>query len=210
MSLVGKKAPAFKAPAVINGEEIIEGFTLEQYLGKNEVVLFFYPRDFTYVCPTEIHAFQDILKEFKKRGVEVVGASTDTEETHLAWLMVPKAQGGIQGITFPLIADNSKTIAISFGILGGEYHYEPDGKLGFTGTPNALRATFLIDKLGIIRHEYINYYPLGRNIEETLRMVDAWQHYERKGEVCPANWEEGQEGLNATREGVSNYLSKHG
>jgi peroxiredoxin (alkyl hydroperoxide reductase subunit C) len=121
MSLVGKKAPLFKAPAVINGDEIVEDFSLEQYLGKKEVIFFFYPKDFTFVCPTEILAFQEKLAEFEKRNVAIVGASTDTEETHLAWLNTPKDQGGIQGVTYPIVADVSKTIATNYGILGGDW-----------------------------------------------------------------------------------------
>ena len=192
MSLVGKKAPVFKAPAVINGEEIIENFSLEQFKAKKEVIFFFYPKDFTFVCPTEIIAFQEKLDVFRKRGVVVVGVSTDTEETHLAWLMTPRDRGGIEGVTFPLVADTSKTIANNFGVLGGEYRITEDQTLNFSGSPVAYRATFLIDKQGIVRHEYINYYSLGRNIEETLRVVAAWQHYEKSGELCPADWEEGR------------------
>jgi peroxiredoxin (alkyl hydroperoxide reductase subunit C) len=209
MSIVGKKAPVFKALAVINGDEIVENFSLEQFIGKKEVVLFFYPKDFTFVCPTEILAFQEKLAEFKKRGVEVVGASTDTENTHIAWLNTPKNQGGIAGVTYPLIADVSKTIADAFGILGGEYDYSEEGDLVFEGSPIALRGTFLIDKKGIVRHEYVNYFPLGRNIDDTLRIVDAWQHHEKYGEVCPANWSEGKDAMKESREGVADYLSKH-
>jgi peroxiredoxin (alkyl hydroperoxide reductase subunit C) len=209
MSLVGKKAPLFKAGAVINGDEIIEDFSLEQYLGKNEVIFFFYPKDFTFVCPTEIHAFQEKLAEFEKRGVKVVGCSTDTEETHLAWLMTPKDNGGIEGVTYPIVADVSKTIATNFGVLGGDYDYNEEGELEFDGAPIAFRGTFLIDKEGIVRHEYINFFPLGRNIDDTLRIVDAWQYHEKFGEVCPANWEEGKDAMQATREGVASYLSTH-
>ena len=160
MSLVTKKAPIFKAGAVINGEEIVTDFSLEQYIGKKEVIFFFYPKDFTFVCPTEILAFQEKLKEFEKRNVAVVGCSTDTEETHLAWLNTPKNQGGIKGVTYPLIADVSKTISDSFGVLAGEYSYNEHAQLTFEGTPIALRGTFLIDKQGIVRHETINFFPL--------------------------------------------------
>lgn len=209
MSLVGKKAPLFTAGAVINGEEIIEDFSLEQYLGKNEVIFFFYPKDFTFVCPTEIHAFQEKLAEFEKRGVKVVGCSTDTEETHLAWLMTPKDNGGIEGVTYPIVADVSKTIATNFGVLGGDYDYNEEGELEFHGAPIAYRGTFLIDKEGIVRHEYINFFPLGRNIDDTLRIVDAWQYHLKFGEVCPANWEEGKDAMQATRDGVASYLASH-
>jgi peroxiredoxin 2/4 len=209
MSLVGKKAPIFSTAAVINGEEIVENFSLEQYIGNKEVVFFFYPKDFTFVCPTEILAFQEKLAEFEKRGVAVVGASTDTEETHLAWLATPKAQGGIEGVTYPLVADTAKTIAHNFGVLAGEWNYNEEGELTFEGAPVAFRGTFLIDKNGVVRQETINDLPLGRNIDEMIRLVDALQHVEKFGEVCPANWEEGKEAMTATKEGVSTYLSKN-
>lgn len=209
MSLVGKKAPLFNAPAVINGEEIVESFSLEQFIGKKEVIFFFYPKDFTFVCPTEILAFQEKLEEFKKRGVEVVGASCDTEESHLAWLNLPKANGGIEGVTYPLVADSAKTIAHNFGVLAGDWNYDEDGALIFEGAPVAYRGSFLIDKEGIVRHSTINDLPLGRNIDEMIRLVDAWHHVEKHGEVCPANWEEGKEAMKATKEGVAEYLSKN-
>ena len=209
MSLVGKKAPLFSVPAVVEGEEIVENFSLEQYLGKNEVILFFYPKDFTFVCPTEIHAFQEKLSEFEKRGVKVIGGSCDTAETHLAWLMTPKDKGGIEGVTFPLIADFTKTIAYNYGILGGDWDYDDDGKLEYSGEDAPFRGTFLIDKEGIIRHETVNFFPLGRNIDEMLRYVEAWHHVEKFGEVCPANWEEGKEAMQATKAGVSDYLAKN-
>ncbi len=209
MSLVGKKAPIFNAPAVINGEEIIENFSLEQYIGQQEVVFFFYPKDFTFVCPTEIIAFQETLGEFEKRGVAVVGASTDTEESHLAWLNTPKDQGGIMGVTYPIVADAAKTIAHNFGVLAGEWNYTEDGDLTFEGKPVAFRGTFLIDKNGVVRQETINDLPLGRNIDEMIRLVDALQHVEKFGEVCPANWEEGKDAMSATKEGVAAYLSKN-
>ncbi|WKV12532.1 peroxiredoxin [Marivirga harenae] len=209
MSLVGKKAPAFKSGAVINGEEIVEDFSLEQYIGQKDVMFFFYPKDFTFVCPTEILAFQEKLAEFEKRGVAVIGASTDTEETHLAWLLTPQENGGIEGVTYPLVADASKTIANNFGVLAGDWNYNEEGDLIFEGTPVAYRGTFLIDKEGIVRHETINDLPLGRNIDEMLRVVDAWQHVEKFGEVCPANWEEGKEAMEESRESVSSYLAKN-
>ncbi len=209
MSLVGKKAPLFTAPAVINGEEIVEDFSLEQFIGKKEVIFFFYPKDFTFVCPTEILAFQEKLAEFEKRGVAVVGASTDTEESHLAWLNLPKDQGGIAGVTYPIVADTSKTIAHNFGVLAGEWIYSEDGNLTFEGAPIAYRGSFLIDKEGTVRHETINDFPLGRNIDEMIRLVDALHHVEKFGEVCPANWEEGKEAMTASRSGVSDYLSRN-
>ncbi|WP_186757663.1 peroxiredoxin [Echinicola salinicaeni] len=209
MSLVGKKAPLFSAPAVVNGEEIEENFSLEQFIGKQEVIFYFYPKDFTFVCPTEILAFQEKLAEFEKRGVAVVGASCDTEETHLAWLATPKAQGGIEGVTYPLVADPAKTIAHNFGVLAGEWNYNEEGELTYEGAPVAFRGSFLIDKEGVVRHETINDLPLGRNIDEMIRLVDALQHVEKHGEVCPANWEEGKEAMKATKESVSEYLAKN-
>lgn len=209
MSLVGKKAPVFNAPAVIDGEEIVESFTLADYIGKKEVIFFFYPKDFTFVCPTEIHAFQEKLAEFEKRGVQVVGCSCDTEESHLAWLLISKDNGGIEGVTYPLVADSSKTVANNFGVLAGDWNYTEEGELVFEGAPIAYRGTFFIDKEGIVRHETINDLPLGRNIDEMVRIIDAWHHVEKHGEVCPANWEEGKEAMAATRDGVAQYLSKN-
>lgn len=210
MALVGKKAPKFTAGAVINGEEIIENFSLEQFIGKKNVILFFYPKDFTFVCPTEIHAFQEKQNEFEKRNTIVIGCSTDTEETHMAWLCTPKDKGGIEGVNFTIIADASKTIALNFGVLGGSYELNSQtGMWSFNGNPTAYRGTFIIDKLGIVRHESINDYPLGRNIDEYIRIIDAQLHVEKYGEVCPANWEEGEEALTATTQGISEYFSKN-
>ncbi len=209
MSLVGKKAPVFTAPAVLNGEEIAENFSLSDYIGKQEVILFFYPKDFTFVCPTEIHAFQEKKEEFEKRGVQVIGVSCDTEDTHLAWLMTPKANGGIEGVTYPLVADASKTIASNYGVLGGDWNYTEEGDLTFEGTPFSYRGTFYIDKNGIVRHETVNFFPIGRNIDEYIRIIDAWHHFEKNGEVCPANWEEGKEAMEGSREGVATYLSNN-
>ncbi len=208
MSLTGKKAPYFIAPAIINGEEIVENFSISQYIGKKNVVLFFYPKDFTFVCPTEIHAFQEKLADFEKRDTVVIGCSTDTEETHLAWLNTPKANGGIEGVTFPIIADTAKTISMNFGVLGGEYTLNSDTrKWTFIGKPIAYRGTFIIDKKGIVRHESVNDFSLGRNIDEYIRIVDAQLHVEKYGEVCPANWEEGKEAMEASTEGVADYFS---
>lgn len=210
MALVGKKAPHFIAGAVINGEEIVDNFSLDQYIGKKNVIFFFYPKDFTFVCPTEIHAFQEKLAKFEKRDTVVIGCSTDTEETHLAWLNTPKDQGGIQGVTFPIVADTAKTISLNFGVLGGEYQYNNDTKTwSFIGAPIAYRGTYLIDKTGIVRHESVNDFPLGRNIDEYLRLIDAQLHVEKFGEVCPANWEEGKDAMVATNEGVAEYFSNN-
>ncbi len=207
--LVGKKAPHFSAPAVINGEEIVENFSLDQYLGKNHVILFFYPKDFTFVCPTELHAFQAQLGEFEKRGVKVVACSTDTEESHFSWLQMPKDKGGIQGITYPIVADTTKTIATNYDVLFGNYDYNDNGELFANGPMIAFRGLFLIDKNGIVMHQTVNHLPIGRSVDETLRLVDALQHVETHGEVCPANWEKGDDAMNATFNGVADYLSKH-
>ncbi|MCC8198638.1 MAG: peroxiredoxin [Tannerellaceae bacterium] len=205
-ALIGKKAPDFKAPAVVNGCEMVSDFSLDQYLGKKYVILFFYPMDFTFVCPTELHAFQEKLEEFEKRNVAVVGCSVDSEYSHFAWLQQPKNQGGIQGVTYPIVADFSKTIASDYGVLASEYNVE-DGCLISEGSPVAYRGLFLIDKEGKIRHYVINDLPLGRNVDEAIRMVDTLQHFEENGEVCPANWAKGKDAMKATNEGVSNYLT---
>jgi len=207
--LVGKKAPSFKAAAVVNGGEIVQNFSLDEFIGKNHVVLFFYPKDFTFVCPSELHAFQSKLAEFEARGVKLVACSTDTEESHWAWLQVPKNKGGIEGIKYPIIADTSKTISEAFGVLAGEYDYDMDGNLVANGPMIAYRGLFLINKQGIVMHQTVNFFPLGRNVDEALRMVDALQFNEENGEVCPANWTKGDEGMKASFDGVAEYLAKH-
>lgn len=208
MSLVGKKAPLFTAPAVIDGDDIVENFSLP--IGEKNIVLFFYPKDFTFVCPTELHAFQAKLAEFEKRDAIVIAASCDSEETHLAWLNTAKDNGGIEGVTYPIVADFAKTIAMDYGVLAGEYVYnEENDSLKFEGAPVAYRGTFIIDKNGVVRHETINDLPLGRNIDEYVRLLDAILHVEKYGEVCPANWEEGKDAMNATKDGVASYLASH-
>lgn len=207
--LVGKQAPSFSASAVINGEEIVENFSLDQYIGKKYVIFFFYPKDFTFVCPTELHAFQEKLAEFESRGVAVVACSTDTEQSHWGWLQLSKKQGGIQGITYPIVADTNKTISYNYGVLNGEFDFDENGRFVATSELIAYRGLFLIDKEGVVRHQLINDLPLGRNVDEALRMVDALQYFDANGEVCPANWQKGQSGMNATHEGVASYLSTH-
>jgi peroxiredoxin (alkyl hydroperoxide reductase subunit C) len=207
--LVGKKAPSFKAAAVVNGVEIVNDFSLDQYLGKNHVIFFFYPKDFTFVCPSELHAFQAKLADFEARGVKVVACSTDTEESHWGWLQVPKNKGGIEGVKYPIVADTSKTISEAFGVLAGEYEYDMDGSLTASGPMIAYRGLFLINKDGVVMHQLVNMFPLGRNVDEALRMVDALQFFEENGEVCPANWQKGDEGMKANFEGVAEYLSSH-
>lgn len=208
-SLVGKKAPLFKSGAVINGGEIVEDFSLEQFLGKKHVVFFFYPKDFTFVCPTELHAFQEKLNEFESRNCAVVACSTDTEESHWGWLQMSKNSGGIKGITYPIVADTTKTISLNFGTLFGEYDIDDNGELIANGPMIAFRGLFLIDKNGVVRHQLINDLPLGRNVDEALRMVDALQFFEENGEVCPANWTKGSEGMKADFKGVVDYMSKN-
>ena len=208
-SLVGKLAPDFKASAVINGHEIVQDFSLSQYHGKKYVVFFFYPMDFTFVCPTELHAFQEKLAEFEKRDVAVIGCSVDSEYSHFSWLQMPKKEGGIQGVKYPIVSDFSKEISENYGVLAGDYSLDENGKIKYEGAPVAFRGLFLIDKEGIVRHMVINDLPLGRNVDEVLRMVDALQHFEENGEVCPANWSKGKDALKATEEGVSDYLSNH-
>ncbi|MDP4267662.1 MAG: peroxiredoxin [Bacteroidota bacterium] len=207
--LVGKKAPLFKAAAVINGGEIVPDFSLEQFIGKKYVIFFFYPMDFTFVCPTEIIAFQDKIEEFEKRNVAVVGCSVDSQYTHWAWLNTELKDGGIKGVKIPLVADFSKTISLNYGVLAGDFDYGENGEMLFEGTPVAYRGLFLIDKLGIVRHQLVNDLPLGRNVNEAIRMVDALHHYEEKGEVCPANWEKGKKAIKDTHESVSSYLANH-
>lgn len=207
-TLVGKKAPDFSATAV-KGSQFIENFTLSQFEGKKYVVLFFYPMDFTFVCPTELHAFQAKLAEFEKRGVQLIGCSVDSQFSHFAWLSQDRKEGGIKGVEYPIIADFSKVISQNFGVLAGEEDYDEEGNLIFEGNPVAYRGLFLIDKKGIVRHMLVNDLPLGRNVDEVLRMVDALRHYEEYGEVCPANWNDGQEAIKESHDSVANYLAHH-
>lgn len=207
--LVGKKAPVFKASAVINGEEIVDDFSLDQYLGKKYVILFFYPKDFTFVCPTELHAFQARLKDFRAKNVELVAVSTDTEQSHWGWLQLSKDKGGIQGVTYPIVADTNKTISSNYDVLAGSYYYDENDNLQAEGELVAYRGLFLIDKNGVVQHQVVNNMPLGRNVDEAMRVVDALQFNEEKGEVCPANWKAGEEGMNATHSGVADYLAAH-
>ena len=204
--LVGKKAPKFKSKAVINGNEIVDGFSLEKFEGKKYVVFFFYPAEFTLVCPTELLAFQDKLAEFEKRNTQVVACSVDSEFSHWKWLQTELKEGGIKGVTYPLVADLAKTISENYDVLAGSYEYTEEGEASFVGTPQSYRGLFLIDKSGIVRHQVVNDMPLGRSVDEVLRMVDALQYFEENGEVCPANWKKGDKALKATQEGISDYL----
>lgn len=208
MVLVGKKAPSFSATAVVNGGEMAEGFSLDQYVGKKHVVFYFYPADFTFVCPTEIIAFQEQMEEFEKRGVAVVGCSVDSGFSHWKWLQTEQNDGGIKGVKYPLVADPTNTISENYGVLAGEYDFDENGKTVFNGNPQAYRGLFLIDKAGVVQHQVVNNMPLGRSIDETLRMVDALQFFENNGEVCPANWKAGDKALVATQAGIASYLSE--
>ena len=205
--LVGKKAPSFNASAVVDGGQIVSNYSLDQFVGKKPVLFFFYPKDFTFVCPTELFAFQNKLSEFEDRGVEVVACSTDTEQSHWGWLQMEKNDGGIKGVTYPLVADTSKTISANYGVLSGEYEVDEEENMHANGPMIAFRGLFLIDKNGIVQHQIVNNFPLGRNVEEALRMVDALQHFEENGEVCPANWSKGEEAMKETHESVAEYLS---
>lgn len=208
-NLIGKKAPYFSEDALVNGNEFVEGFSLEQYIGKKNVVFFFYPLDFTFVCPTELIAFQQKLFEFEQRNTAVVACSVDSKYSHWAWLNTEQNRGGIKGVRYPIVADNSKMIAINYGVLAGSYQYNEQKQLSFEGSPVAYRGLFLIDKNGIIRHQVINDLPLGRSVDEALRIVDALNFYEENGEVCPANWNSGKAAIKATAEGIATYLEQN-
>jgi peroxiredoxin 2/4 len=208
--LVGKKAPLFEADAVVNGGEFVEKFSLEQFIGKKYVVFFFYPLDFTFVCPTELIAFQHKLDEFEKRNTAVIGCSVDSKYSHWAWLNTERKNGGIKGVTYPLVSDLSKTIAENYDVLAGEIDFDEEtNQTSFDGTPVAYRGLFLIDKQGIVRHQIVNDLPLGRSITEVIRMVDALQYSEEHGEVCPADWKPGEDALDPTTEGIASYLAGH-
>lgn len=207
--LVGKKAPKFKAAAVVDGGVIVEDFSLDQYLGKKYVVLFFYPKDFTFVCPSELHAFNEKLAEFEDRGVQVVAVSTDTEQSHWGWLQLEKNKGGIKGVKYPLVADTNKVISYNYDVLAGDWDYNEDGELISKGELVAYRGLFLIDKEGIVQHQLVNNLPLGRSVDEAIRIVDALQFFEENGQVCPANWQKGSQGMKADHEGVADYLANN-
>ncbi len=212
MALVGRKFPNIAVDAMNEMGDTFKINVFEEAVSKGKkVLLFWYPKDFTFVCPTEIRAFQDALGEFEKRNTIVIGASCDTPEVHFAWLNTSKDNGGIEGVTFPLLADTNRNLSTLLDILdieAGEYDEENDLVLA-EGSNVTYRATYLIDEEGKIFHESINDMPLGRNVAEYLRLVDAYTHVQEKGEVCPANWEEGKDAMNATRDGVAEYLSSH-
>ena len=190
--LIGKKAPTFVAKAVA-ANRIIDTFSLDLCQGKH-VVFFFYPLDFTFVCPTELHAFQEALPRFHELGAEVVGCSVDSVYSHCAWLQTPKSQGGIEGVTYPIVADITKQIASDYGVL-----CEEEGI--------AYRGLFIMDCEGVVRHATINDLPFGRNVDEALRMVEALQYFEQNGEVCPANWSKGEKSMKPTQEGLMAFYA---
>lgn len=188
--LVGKNAPEFSTKAVVDGK-IIDNFSLADFKGKY-VVFFFYPLDFTFVCPTELHAFQEKMDEFQKRDAQVIGCSVDSWFSHLNWLNTPKTKGGIEGVKYPLVSDLTKSISSDYDVLK-----EDEGI--------AYRGLFLIDKEGVVRHQIVNDLPLGRSIDEALRMLDSLIFFEKHGEVCPANWQEGKKAMKPDQEGLVEY-----
>ena len=196
MVLVTRQAPDFTCAAVLGNGEIVNNFNFKKHINGKAAVLFFYPLDFTFVCPSELIAFDHRYEEFKKRGVEVVGVSIDSEFTHNAWRNTPTENGGIGAVKYAFAADVKHEIAKAYGI-----EHPEEGV--------ALRASFLIDKNGVVRHQIVNDLPLGRNIDEMLRMVDALQFHEEHGEVCPAQWEKGKEGMKDSPEGVAKYLKQN-
>jgi peroxiredoxin 2/4 len=190
--LVGRSAPEFRTKAVKAGQ-IVDDFTLSQFSGKKYVVLFFYPADFTFVCPTELHEFQSKLHQFEELDAQVIGASTDSQFSHVAWLETPRKQGGIEGVTYPILSEFTKSISTDYDVL------LPNGQ--------ALRATFIIDKQGVVQSQVVNNLDLGRNIDETLRTLQALQFTEEHGVVCPANWTEGAETMSADFDGLKAYFA---
>lgn len=212
MSLVGKKFPSIAVDAISEMGDNLKINIFEEATNNNiKVLLFWYPKDFTFVCPTELHAFQAALPEFEKRNTMVIGASCDTNEVHFAWLNTPKNNGGIEGVTYPILADTNRNLSNILGILDIEstsYSDETDSII-LEGSNVTYRATYLIDEDGKIFHESVNDMPLGRNVNEYLRLVDAYTHVQTKGEVCPANWEEGKEAMSADRNSTAAYLGSH-
>jgi peroxiredoxin (alkyl hydroperoxide reductase subunit C) len=211
MALVGKQFPNITVDAISEMGDNLRINVLEEATKNNKkVLLFWYPKDFTFVCPTELHAFQAALPEFEQRNTIVIGASCDTNEVHFAWLNTAKNNGGIEGVTYPLLADTTRNLANALDILDvADEFNEETGDYLLTGSNVTFRATYLIDETGKIFHESVNDMPLGRNVNEYLRMVDAYTHIQTKGEVCPANWEAGKEAMSADRLSTAAYLSQN-
>lgn len=210
MALVGKKFPNLAVDAMSEmGDTYRINVLKEAVDNKKKVLLFWYPKDFTFVCPTELHAFQAALGELEKRNTIVIGASCDTPEVHFAWLNTSKDNGGIEGITYPILADTHRLLAQELGILDAEYSMDENEEMVYSGGNVPFRATYLIDEEGKVFHESVNDMPVGRNVNEYLRLIDAYAHVQQHGEVCPANWEEGKQAMNANRAGVAEYLSQN-
>ncbi|MEX1191804.1 MAG: peroxiredoxin [Brumimicrobium sp.] len=210
--VVGKKFPSIEVDAMNEMGDTFKLNVVEEAIkNKKKVVLFWYPKDFTFVCPTELHAFQSMMKEFEDRNTMVIGASCDTPEVHFAWLNTPKDDGGIQGVTYPILADSNRNLANMLRILDiqSETYNEETDSFVYEGDNVTYRATYLIDEEGLVFHEGVNHMPLGRNVNEFLRLIDAYTHVQEKGEVCPANWEEGKTAMNASRDGVADYLKSN-
>jgi peroxiredoxin (alkyl hydroperoxide reductase subunit C) len=206
MAFVGKKFPAVTVNAMDSMGDTIKLNVFEEATKNNKkVCLFWYPKDFTFVCPTELHAFQAALGEFEKRNTIVIGASCDSAQVHFAWLTTAKDQGGIEGVTYPLLADTTRALSMELDILDYDMFSEED----HGGDNVTYRATYLIDETGTVFHESINHMPLGRNVNEYLRLIDAFTHVQKNGEVCPANWEEGKDAMKATPSGTAEYLATH-
>ena len=212
MALVGKKFPNLNVDAMNDMGDTFKVNVLEEAINnKKKVVLFWYPKDFTFVCPTELHAFQAALPEFEKRNTIVIGASCDTPEVHFAWLNSAKNNGGIEGVTYPILADSNRNLSSILGILdiSNETYDEETGTVQVEGDNVTYRATYIIDEDGVVQHESINNMPLGRNVNEYIRLVDALTHVQEIGEVCPANWEAGKDAMNANRNATAEYLAAH-
>lgn len=212
MAFVGKKFPNLNVDAMNDMGDTFKVNVLEEAINNNKkVILFWYPKDFTFVCPTELHAFQEALAEFEKRNTIVIGASCDTPEVHFAWLSTSKDNGGIEGVTYPILADSNRNLASALGILDitNEHYNEETGIITVDGDNVTYRATYLIDEEGTVFHEGINHMPVGRNVKEFLRLIDAYAHVQSHGEVCPANWEEGKDAMAPSAKGTAEYLSSH-
>ena len=212
MSVVGRKFPNISVKAIDNkGTDLNLNILEEAVNNKKKVLLFWYPKDFTFVCPTELHAFQAALGEFEKKNTLVIGASCDTAEVHFAWLNTPKNNGGIEGVTFPLVADANRNLSGVLGILDGtnERYDDESDTIQMDGDNVSYRATYLIDEEGTVFHEGVNHMPVGRNVNEFLRLIDAYTHVQENGEVCPANWQEGKDAMKADRDGTAEYLASH-
>lgn len=210
MSLVGNQFPNITVDTMSEmGDNLRINILEEAINNKKKVLLFWYPKDFTFVCPTELHAFQEALKEFEERNTIVIGASCDTNEVHFAWLNTPKDNGGIEGVTYPILADTHRQLANALGIVEQFFDYDEEGNEIISGSNCTYRATYLVDETGRIFHESVNDMPLGRTVNEYLRLIDAYTHIQTHGEVCPANWEKGKEAMSADRNSTAEYLAKH-